>query len=243
MLSSLDNPVVKHVKKLLADKSYRYEQREYVAEGVRVLEGLSGIKTLLVRKGVQIPECGAAKIYEVDEKVFYKLSETEHSQGVLAVAEMKILDASAIDPAKRYVLLDRLQDPGNMGTIMRSACAFGRAGVIVTPGSVDPFSPKVVRAAASALGKMDVIMIDGLSGLSGFNVIAADMKGEDLSSFLWPRGFILIIGNEAGGLSDEARAVAGKFVSIPISSCVESLNAAVSGSIILYSASQKGDRK
>ncbi|MHB9156150.1 MAG: TrmH family RNA methyltransferase [Endomicrobiales bacterium] len=239
-ITSRENPRIIHLKKLLSDKDYRYEHREYVLEGVRVLEDVPGIKEVFVRKGAAPPPVKAARHYEVDEKIFGGVSETRHSQGVMAVAALNVLGKEALERTGRYVFLDRLQDPGNMGTIIRTACAFGFNGIIITPGCVDPFSPKAVRAAASVTGKTAIIKVEGAVELKGHAVVAADVKGEDAASFLWPEGFILAIGNEAGGLSEEVRALAQAVVSLPISGCVESLNAAVSAGILLYLARRAG---
>jgi TrmH family RNA methyltransferase len=140
-----------------------------------------------------------------------------------------------VDPGSRYVFLDRLQDPGNMGTILRTACAFGLKGAILSEGCTDPYAPKVVRAAAGALETLDIIRLNGVEELRGLFVVAADLQGEDLQRFSWPRGFVLVIGNEARGVSPTVKEAAQASVRIPLA-CVESLNAAVSAAIILYVA-------
>ncbi len=234
-ITSRSNPRIVHVKKLLADKRYRYERRQYAAEGVRVLDNASAVRELFVCEGVPVPPVPCAAVHAVSPAVFKTISTTEHSQGVVAVLDMRLFGPDRIDRNGRYVLLDRLQDPGNVGTIIRTAGAFGIDGIIVTPGSADPFSPKTVRAAASVMDKIDVIAADA-AALAGCTVIAADLRGEDARSFPWPDAFVLAIGNEANGISDEVRAVARSVVSLPLSGDIESLNAAVSAAIVLYCA-------
>jgi TrmH family RNA methyltransferase len=237
-LTSKTNDRIKHLKKLLADRDYRYEQKESAVEGLRALAGIKDALELYVREDVNPPDIECAKVYEVSKGAFESAAATENSQGIIAVAKLNILGASSIDKNSKYILLDRLQDPGNMGTIIRTACAFGFKGIIVTPGSTDPFAPKVTRAAASALWKLDIIKIENAEELAPFNIIAAETGGEDAADFNWPDGFLLAVGSEAGGLSTEIKGRAKKTVGIPIKTAMESLNAAVSAGILMYLASK-----
>ena len=239
-ITSRTNDRIKHLRKLLSYRDYRYEHKEFAVEGPRALEGIKNILELYVREDVNPPDIECAKTYIVSMGAFESAASTENSQGVIAVAGLNILDASVIDKDSKYLLLDRLQDPGNMGTIIRSACAFGFKGVIITPGTVDPFSPKVTRAASGALWKIDVIKTADVESLKDFTVIAADAGGEDAGSFAWPEGFLLAVGNEAGGLSEDIRGLARKTVWIPIQTGMESLNAAVSAGILMYLSANDG---
>jgi TrmH family RNA methyltransferase len=235
-ITAKTNDRIKHLKKLLDDKSYRYEQKLFAVEGLRALEGIPEVQELFIREDAEGPGVRSLKAYSVANSVFDGVSSTEHSQGVIAVTKLNLLSAGAVKNTGRYVLLDRLQDPGNMGTIIRAACAFGASGVIITPGCADPFSPKVVRAAASALWKLDIISIAGVEELKAFHLIAADLEGETLSGFKWPESFVLAIGNEAQGLSPQIKSASAQRLRIPISGSINSLNAAVSAGILLYSS-------
>ena len=236
-IESKDNLRIKHISKLIKDKEFRYSESEYIVEGLRAVRDSKEIKEVYISEGAEIPDFKIPKHFIVKKSVFDSISSTENSQGVVAIAKLYIKDASAISKEGRYVYLDQLQDPGNMGTIVRVTAAFGLNGIIISSGTVDPFSPKVVRAAAGSIGKIDVIKIDTPDMLKGFNIIAADIKGKKLGDFSWPKNFILAIGNEGSGLSGEIAALAKESVSIPISANVESLNAAVSCAILLYDAS------
>ncbi len=238
-ITSKTNDRIKHLKKLLADKAYRYDQKRFVVEGVRALDGINGIVELYIREDAKPPEIKSTLAYSVRKDVFETISATENSQGVIAVAKMNLLAPASILPGARYVLLDKIQDPGNMGTIIRTACALGFKGVVITPGCVDTFSPKAARAAAGSLWKVDVIKIETIEELAPFTVIAADRSGRDVSGFEWPKGFLLCIGNEGAGLSDEVRRSAKASISIPIGVDMESLNASVSAGILMYLASTK----
>ena len=147
---------------------------------------------------------------------------------------MKLFPASLLTNKGRYLLLDRIQDPGNMGTIIRTACSFGIEGIILMKGTVDPYSPKAARAAMSALDKVSITKIDSLTELAGYQLIAADTSGVDLRSFHWPDNFILAVGNEANGLCEEITRSAESIVSIPVSGNIESLNAAIACAIVLF---------
>lgn len=238
-ISSRENSRIKHLRKLISDKTYRYENMEYAAEGMHALENINEAKELFICDGTPLPQLKASKTYTVDKPIFNSISSTEHSQGIVAIVKMNLKSGSSLRKDERYVLLDRLQDPGNMGTIIRSACAFTIRGIILTPGCVDAFSPKVTRAAAGALAKVDIINIENLNEIAGFNIIASNLKGKDASLFNWPESFILAIGNEAAGVSGELLSMAGTSVSIPISGCVESLNAAVAAGILFYQSTKK----
>jgi len=233
-ITSRINDRIKHLRKLLSDRDYRYEQKEFAVEGVRALDGIKNILELYVREDVNPPDIECARTYIVSKGAFESAALTENSQGVIAVARLDVLGVSGLDKDSRYLLLDRLQDPGNMGTIIRTACAFGFKGVVTTPGTVDPFSPKVTRAAAGALWKIDVIRAESLDAVSPFNIIAADPSGIDVNGFEWPAGFLLAVGNEAGGLSEDIKRSARTSVRIPISENMESLNASVSAGILMY---------
>jgi len=116
--------------------------------------------------------------YIVSKNALDAVSATEHSQGVIAVTKLNVLGASSINPQSKYLLLDRVQDPGNIGAIIRTACAFGFKGVVITAGSADPFSPKVTRAAAGALWKIDLIKLENIYEVSTFKIIAADTEAR-----------------------------------------------------------------
>lgn len=238
-ITSPKNPDIIHIRKLLDDKSYRYERRQYVVEGINPLDNIAPLKKMYVREGTEIPAVNCETVFILSEQVFKTISSTENSQGVITTPDIKLLGLNDISPDKRYVLLDKLQDPGNIGAIMRNACAFGFQGIIVTPGTVDPFSPKSVRAASSAHNMIDIISVEHINQLGKYFVVTADMKGKDISVYTWPTAFILAFGNEGAGISEELRKFAKDSVSIPMSGKIESLNVAASAAIIMYSTTPK----
>jgi TrmH family RNA methyltransferase len=176
----------------------------------------------------------------VSDKVLAAISDTVTPQGVVAVVPFP-----QIDVARRSLLLvlDNVRDPGNVGTLLRSAAAAGVDEVLVAPDSADPYSPMVVRAAMGAhfrlaLGEADWPAIAGR--VAGLAVLLADAAGEvAYDRHDWQTPSALIVGGEAEGASAEGRALAAQRVRIPMQRDSESLNAAVAGSVILFEAARQ----
>lgn len=211
-----------------------------MAEGYRQLEGAVNVLGLYLSSSARPPELDidTDKVHIVDQKIFERLTDTENSQGILAVCALGY--ESTLDRDKYYVLLDGLQDPGNAGTIIRTAAAFGYDGVIVTNGCVDPFSPKVVRAAMGAVFQCTIVLLDDLSVLKDYWVMAADLEGQDIASLQLNTPYILAIGSEARGLSPELRPWISQTVTIPLpNSAVNSLNAAVAAGIVMFTLNRR----
>jgi TrmH family RNA methyltransferase len=238
-----------HARDLRRRKA-RERTGDFVAEGVRTVEELvrSPLEVLgaLVSPVLETAPRGTAlrqaleargvPITEVDEGAFATAADTESPQGVLAVARVPvrgIADLAGV-AAGRVVVLDGIQDPGNVGTILRTAAAFGAAATIALPGTVDLWNAKVVRSAMGAHFTHLAFAApwDALDSLAGWPRWAADTGGAPLAP-PYPRKLMLMVGNEGNGISAEARARAERVVSIPIAH-VESLNVAVAAGILLY---------
>ena len=226
----------------------------FVVEGIRAVEELLrsklSITGLLVApklvdspRGAALVENARARgleIAEVDEKEFRSAAETESPQGIVAIAQTPAYSLDSIDvtPPVRLLLLDGVQDPGNVGTIIRTAAALGASATIGLPGTVDVWNAKVVRSAMGA----------------HFHHPAFHASWEDVASFLqrtstplWaadaggdpvpaeaPSRLALVVGNEGAGISAPVRAAAERVVSLPITKTVESLNVAVAAGILLH---------
>lgn len=233
----------------------RERQRLFVAEGVRAVEEL--IASPLVVQGILVaPQLGDAPrgtalldaarrrgldITTVDEREFASAAETESPQGVLAVAEIpeRRLENVTVAGKTRLVVLDAVQDPGNVGTILRTSAALGAAAVLAMPGTVDLWNAKVVRSAMGALFHSPAFMstwsdLDTFRAGHGVVLWGADAGGTPLERLQPPDRLALLVGNEGAGLSPEGRERVEQSVSIPIGSAVESLNVAVATGIILY---------
>ena len=189
----------------------------------------------------------------VSDEVFARMSDTQSPQGVLAVLKQpgytleQILDSRKKVPL--LLLLEHLQDPGNLGTILRSAEGAGVSGVILSADSVDLFNPKVVRSTMGAIFRLPFFYAENFSQTiceikkKGIRIFAADLEGSrdyDLEDYTAPSAFL--IGNESRGLSEEAKALADRRIFIPMEGKLESLNAAVSAAVLVYEGARQRRR-
>ena len=255
-ISSVHNPAVKYVRSLERGRTRR-EEGVYLAEGVRLVgEALTTRQTaplvlydpdLLKRSAVgtsllaAIPDW-AERSYEVEPAVLTAAAQTETPAGVLAVLRLPSPGPLSSHASDRLgLILDRLADPGNAGTILRTAVAAGVDYVIAAPDTTDLFAPKVVRAGMGAHFRLPVY--SGVSWeqidaeLPDVPLIATTVEGCDsIYRFKWPDRSVLIVGSEAHGLSPDARRRASRQVHIPMRQGVESLNASVAASLAIYAA-------
>jgi TrmH family RNA methyltransferase len=239
----------------LRRRKARERQSLFVVEGVRAVEEL--LRSPLVIRGVlTAPQLDGAQrgielrkqITErvvphsaVNEAEFRSAAETESPQGVLAIAEIprRTLDTSVGPGAVRLLVLDAVQDPGNVGTIIRTAAALGVTATIALPGTVDLWNAKVVRSAMGAHFTHTALSVttDELIAFlqsSDVELWGADAHGTSIESAEPPGRLAIAMGNEGGGLSSSVREAASRLVSLPIAAGVESLNVAVACGILLY---------
>jgi TrmH family RNA methyltransferase len=182
-------------------------------------------------------------VFTLPDRVFARLSDLETPTGILAVFDLPTRTlADVLAGAGPVLLLAGVSDPGNAGTLVRSAEAFGAAGVLFGRGGADPFAPKVVRAAMGSLFRVPVASVEpdellAAAAAAGRPVVATDMDGEDLAVAGIPANAVLAIGNERRGVLDWLPRW-DRAVRIPQRGAAESLNAAVAGSIVLYEAAR-----
>lgn len=248
VIESKQNPVIKQLKKC-KEKSGRDKYGLFLVEGTR-------LTFHAVKSGVPLEYlfCTPAYLEEnselldgldyqlVTESVLKELCDTQHPQGVVAAVRKTSADLQEITIGEScfYVFCDEVRDPGNIGTIIRTAEAAGADGVIVPKGCADIFSQKVVRSTMGSIFTLPIFMCDDkTSGLqflrdNGCEILAADMGGQNLYQHIFSEKSVIIIGNEANGVSDEALSVCDKKISVPMADAVESLNAAISFSVISY---------
>jgi RNA methyltransferase, TrmH family len=233
----------------------RERNTRFVAEGVRTVEELlrsplhadgalvSSTLTSTPRGTALLESLRAAgvPVLEVDEHDFASASTTESPQGILVVADIPQRDPAqlALGNTARVLVLDGVQDPGNVGTLLRTAAAFGVDATLAMPDTVDLWNAKVVRSAMGALFRHQALAceweaFDALRAVHRVECWAADASGEPIDRRPEMHSIALIVGNEGGGLSREARARADRRVGIPIAPGVESLNVAVAAGILLY---------
>lgn len=186
------------------------------------------------------------KILVFNEDIFKKLAQTEHSQGILGVVKKNVFkEEEFFEAAKRgsgnILVLDRLQDPGNVGTIIRTADAADYGGVMILRGTVDIFSPKVVRACTGSLFRVPLIFTE--SAQQGIKLLVAHGKkvvstGFETDKYYYDvdlkSNIALVIGNEGNGICDEFKTHSHEVVKIPMAGNIESLNASVAAAILMY---------
>ncbi|MCL2605570.1 MAG: RNA methyltransferase [Defluviitaleaceae bacterium] len=189
-----------------------------------------------------------APLETLRDALFESYAPAQTPQGIVAICKQRKFTLDDLFTAKTkaqpiFILGECLQDPGNVGTLIRTAAAAGASGIVLTPGSADIYNPKVLRAAAGAVLRLPIVTdanLDATCALLGHKLIplyAAHPRGDVLPYALdMKKSFCLLIGNEARGLSDEALATAGALVRLPMANAVESLNASVAGGVLLYEA-------
>ncbi len=184
-------------------------------------------------------------VLEVNDKDFETAAETDSPQGVLAIGEIPSRSFNTLKTPTvcRILVLDAVQDPGNVGTIIRTAAALGATATIALPGTVDLWNPKVVRSSMGAQFRHPAFHatwgdVRAFIEREGFDLWAADAEGEPLDSGRAVGRLAIVVGNEGSGLNPEIRASAHKIVSLPLTANVDSLNVAVAAGIILYELRQ-----
>jgi len=239
----------------LSRRKAREKRSLFVAEGVRSVEellrsGLAVRGVLVAPQLAQAPrgqqlrsslEAAGVEVAEVSENDFRSAAETESPQGVIAIGEIPKREFASLDSEGRcrLLVLDGVQDPGNVGTIIRTAAALGATATIALPGTVDLWNAKVIRSSMGAqfthaAFHATTAELFAFVERTGVEMWCADAGGDPLGSETFPQRLAIALGNEGAGLSEEVRGAARKTVSLPITSAVESLNVAVAAGIILY---------
>ncbi len=248
MLTSTHNPKIQRVRALMARPKDRREDKAFVVEGVRLVEEAAAAEwpfqfvfstDELSRRGknlIRQLEARHISCEQVDPRLFDSLSDTQTSQGILAVVELSPLPVP--EKLSFALILDSVRDPGNLGTLLRTAAAAGVETVFLPPETTDAFAPKVVRAGMGAHFHLPIQALAWEAiqeRVKGLIVYLAEMEGAlscwkaDLRAPL-----ALVIGGEAEGASAPALQLAHKLISIPMPGKAESLNAAVAGGILMF---------
>ena len=249
VIRSADNRTLKLIRSLRQRKTRELE-RAFVVEGIRAVEDALHAggrpRVVLLRADAELHP-GVAEldipIRRVAPQLFNQLSETEHPQPLLAVFDVPNLIPKPSD-SPIYVIADGVQDPGNLGTLLRSAAAVDVTAVLLMPGTVDPYNGKVVRAAMGAHFRVPIVPLDStwreeLIANCPTRVLS-DAEGPALYDEVnWRAPSAVIVGSEAHGPSEHGRALATISARIPLLNGVESLNAGVAASIMLFEAARQ----
>lgn len=252
LITSKDNDIVKHIKKL-ADKKYRDQNNCYIVEGIKLVEEaiqeeVQIEKIVICEECAKTSEISKKMMYEiakydciyVTEKIFKTLTQVMNPQGIMA-----IIKKNKEKPQVKYdediiVALDDIQDPGNLGTILRTVDSVGLKQLIVSKGTVDVYNPKVVRSSMGAIFRVEVIEVENLKEViemvrrNNYNLLVTSLQTENSVYDIHYNKKVIVIGNEANGVSKEIQDIADDKVKIPMLGKTESLNASVATGIILY---------
>ena len=245
-ITSRQNPLIARLRKLGTDKKTRRAEGAFLCEGTKLVEEAlkwgAQVETLVVAEGTQppsqLPE--GVRLVEVPADVLKSASTVDTPQGMLAVCRTPDLTPPETVTPGRYLVLDGVQDPGNVGTVWRTADAFGAEGLILLPGCAEPFAPKTVRATMGACFRLPVweLTLEELTGLldrAGLPLYATALREDtaDLRQADLERAAV-VIGSEGRGVSSQVLAACQATLKIPMRERCESLNAAVAAAIVLW---------
>lgn len=249
-IESKDNLIIKETKKL-KDKKSRLEQDKFLVEGFRFVgEALVSsfeVSSIFISdaqlerwKNYNIEEKlqKSTKVYLVKDKIFESLCSTDTPQGIVAVVSNKNVGIN--NSRGFYILTDKIQDPGNMGTIIRTAHAAGALGVIITSGTVDVYNEKTLRATMGAIFNIPIIEDKNLAQVkilkeNGFKLVASSLDTEkNFYEANLTEKVIIAVGNEGNGISEEIIAICDEKVKIPMPGNAESLNVAIAASVMMF---------
>ena len=241
IISSKDNEIVKEIRKL---KEKKFRKDKFIVEGIKMLEEAinenADIDLIVLREGTSIQkDISQFKNIVVTEKVFSTLTDVVSPQGVLAIINKK--SDIEIDKLADYILaLDGIQDPGNLGTIIRTADSANLKQIIVSKNTADSYSPKVIRSTMGAIYRVNIIEVENLVETlkelqkNKFNIITTSLNTNNSIYDISYNKSVVVIGNEANGVSKEVQDMADYKVKIPMLGKTESLNASVATGIMIY---------
>lgn len=252
VISSKDNEIVKSIRKL-KEKKYRDIENSYVIEGIKLIkEAISEnakIKEIVVcEECINSGEIDKDTMYEiakynviyVTEKVFNAITDVKTPQGILAVIEKNTSNKDIDYTQDIIIALDGVQDPGNMGTILRTVDSANLNQIIISKDSADCYNPKVVRSTMGAIFRVNIIEVDNLKETleevkkNKFKVMVTALDTNDSIYSVDYNRKVIVIGNEANGVSKGVQAIADEKIKIPMLGKTESLNASVAGGIMIY---------
>ena len=260
LISSRENPAIKRVRSLLGSAKARKESGRFVLEGARLCadavdSGVTVEAAFLTERAEQTyPEQtravrqAAETVYEIPENLATYIGDTQHPQGVfcICVPPPAHLSAESLPKTGRFLVLENVRDPGNLGTIIRTAEAFGIDGLLLSAECCELFSPKVLRGSMGGALRLPVATVPDLPAAivrwneQGFRTIAcvADASATPLPKMPLGDGCMLFIGNEANGITPQTLAACTAHMTIPMKGRAESLNAAVAACIALWELSR-----
>ena len=250
-VTSRENPLIKLVSALQTSADKRRVNGMFVLEGLRICKDAydNGIRfdkliisdTAYEKYSSDVERFSSVSdgCFKIPDSLFKKISDTKTPQGIIAVCKIKKLDCGNIRADGKYVALENVADPANLGAVSRTAEALGADGIILSSDGCDPFSPKALRASMGTLLRMPVYIFDNFAdgikstGLKSYACVV-DSDAVKISDCAFKNGSVVVIGNEANGLTDEMKSTADIAVTIPMTGRAESLNAAAAAAIAIW---------
>lgn len=252
VISSKDNELIKHIKKL-KDKKYRDENNEYIIEGVKLIEEAvkekAKIKKVIIcedtTRTYEIPRQVMLEIAKYDcayvtDKIFNTITQVTNPQGIMAIIEKSVENKEIDYKQDIIVVLDDVQDPGNLGTILRTVDSIGLNQIIVSKETADVFNPKVVRSTMGAIFRIRIIECENLvqsikdMRKHHFKLMVTSLQTDNSIYDIDFNKKIIVIGNESNGVSREIQDMADEKAKIPMLGKTESLNASVAAGVVMY---------
>lgn len=245
-----DNPLIKLASLLQVSHKARVQNNLFVLEGLRICmdaaeNSIEFDKLIITKSAYEKHKTHinnfakkSNKSYIVSENLFKKISDTSSPQGIIVLAKIPSVKIEISDK-NRYIALENIADPANLGAVSRSAEALGIDGIILSSNGCDPYSPKSLRSSMGTLLRVPLYITDDVSdfikqhNLKGYACVV-DKNAENINSVKFLNGSVLMIGNEANGLSEKSKKEAFKLVTIPMQGKAESLNAAAAAAIAMW---------
>lgn len=262
MITSVTNQKVKRIVQLVKKSSQRKKEGVFIVEGIKMfleapkewVEEVYVSESLLQNMDEKLAEKLKSCGYEaVSEEVFAKMSDTQTPQGILCVlkqAHYSLENMMQSGKTPLFLVLENLQDPGNLGTIMRTGEGAGISGVIMSRETVDIYNPKTIRATMGSIYRVPFLYTEDLNGTlkqmqeHGVHMYAAHLKGtKNYDEYDYSQPTAFLIGNEGNGLTDETAALADTYIRIPMEGQLESLNAAVAAAVLMYEGARQRRKK
>ncbi len=247
MESNISVKRLKEIKSLIDRHSARKKSGMFVVEGIRMVREIpeEDLEELIISESYLMEYQSGEKregykTSVISEASFRKLSDTVHPQGILAVVRQKQYSLNDLAKGKLVLILEGIQDPGNLGTIVRTAEAAGAGGILMDRNTADIYSPKVVRSTMGSVFRVPFAYTDELLQetdrlkKAGYTIYAAHLQGEPMREVKIREPRAILIGNEGSGLSEEAAGAADQRIRIPMKGKVESLNAAVAAALLMF---------
>lgn len=250
MITSASNDKIKEIKKLMKSASKRREMGVYIVEGIRMVREIpkDALQAVYVAESMEeafrpVTENFHVPVELVRDSVFQSMSDTNTPQGILALVRIPQMAEASLyteGTVPFMLIVERLQDPGNLGTIIRTAEGAGVTGIILSADSVDLYNPKVVRSTMGSIFRVPVYVTQDLTRTiadvkaHGIRIYGAHLSGTDFYEEDFTGGCAFLIGNEGNGLTEQVSASADALIRIPMQGQVESLNAAISTAVISY---------